>query len=302
MGIFDKIKGILFDEEEKTEQLKITPEMRNDDTPQREQIVSSPKKAEIRKPEFERETPVVKEETKREEPVSERDLFKTDSSFPFFEFDEDEFENSKPEPAPKPVQPTFVQQPAPTKTSLDYEIHKRKEVRTDYGRYEKTVITETTEKKKFKPSPIISPVYGILNKDYQKEDIVKKSDLSDMDVQKVRDKAFGEKVKTETVEETLEVPTPKTTYYEETITVKTPDSTHTETNVKTIDELLDDTASVPMDIDRDLENTMPVPKVEEEPAVEETVITTEHVPDETEDTLENDLFDLIDSMYDNKED
>ena len=34
-----------------------------------------------------------------------------------------------------------------------------------------------TEKKAFKPTPIISPVYGILDKNYHKEDIVSRNDL-----------------------------------------------------------------------------------------------------------------------------
>lgn len=29
--------------------------------------------------------------------------------------------------------------------------------------------TETIERKKFKPSPIISPVYGVLDRDYKKK-------------------------------------------------------------------------------------------------------------------------------------
>ena len=36
MGLFKKFKDILFDEEEYTEQIKITPEMRNEDAPMRE--------------------------------------------------------------------------------------------------------------------------------------------------------------------------------------------------------------------------------------------------------------------------
>ena len=41
-------------------------------------------------------------------------------------------------------------------------------------RYEEKATTAKSEEKKFKPTPIISPVYGILDKNYHKEDIVNK--------------------------------------------------------------------------------------------------------------------------------
>ena len=69
------------------------------------------------------------------------------------------------------------------------------EYRKDYKKPE-----ETKEVKKFKPSPIISPVYGILDKNYKKEDVVDKKDRKitssyaskKVDLDTVRRKAFGE--------------------------------------------------------------------------------------------------------------
>ena len=60
---------------------------------------------------------------------------------------------------------------------------------------EKTAVEK--EKKTFKPTPIISPVYGILNKNYHKEDIVSRKDsmnqkedsISSIDA--IRNKAYG---------------------------------------------------------------------------------------------------------------
>ena len=56
--------------------------------------------------------------------------------------------------------------------------------------------TEPVTKKEFRPSPIISPVYGVLNKNYEKEDIKpRKSSVYTRPVAKniddVRNKAFG---------------------------------------------------------------------------------------------------------------
>jgi len=66
----------------------------------------------------------------------------------------------------------------------------------EYGTYDKR-----EEKTYFKPSPIISPIYGILDKNYKKEDVVQKKEIrlttnytrSNVSVDDVRNKAYGEK-------------------------------------------------------------------------------------------------------------
>lgn len=64
----------------------------------------------------------------------------------------------------------------------------------EYGGYEKN-----EEKAIFRPSPIISPIYGILDKNYKKEDVVSKREVhltsaytrSRVSVDDVRNKAYG---------------------------------------------------------------------------------------------------------------
>lgn len=58
---------------------------------------------------------------------------------------------------------------------------------------------ESKETKGFKPSPIISPIYGVLDKNYRKEEVVTKrevkvtsSNYQKIDLDSVRNKAFGE--------------------------------------------------------------------------------------------------------------
>lgn len=288
MGLFKKVKEILFDEEEFTEQIKITPEMRNEETPNKEEKIEE---------EIKVEKPVEKKTELPGDEISERELFKSDSTFPFFDFDEEEFDKQMPVKAPE--------RPAvPEKRSsnvFEYERKKKVEKRMDYGRYEKTEITETIERKKFKPSPIISPVYGILNQNYDKDEIFKRKDPDKVDIKSVRDKAFGEK-KESKLEETIE---PRTTFYEETETVTITEPAEKEKKVKTIDELLEDTSDLVVDIDLDLDSELDIiePELELEPELEEVEEKTQEVKiPKVEDTLENDLFDLIDSMYDNKED
>lgn len=298
MGLFKKVRDILFDEEEYTEQIKITPEMRNEETPLKEEVVQERKEV--------REEPVMVKPiaptpapapTPKAE-MSERELFKSDTTFPFFDFDEEEFDSQMP-------MKTAAPEPVVEKRSsnvFEYERKKKIEKRTDYGRYEKTEITETVERKKFKPSPIISPVYGILNENYDKSDILKRKDPDKVDIQSVRDKAFGEKREMPKVE--IE---PRTTFYEETETVTITEPAEKEKKVKTIDELLEDTSDLVVDIDRDFENEIELPEINNDvmkaPMLEQEPIevTQEVKVSEVEDTLESDLFDLIDSMYDSKE-
>jgi len=64
----------------------------------------------------------------------------------------------------------------------------------EYGTYERK-----EEKSYFKPSPIISPIYGILDKNYKKEDVVQKRDVrvsnsferDKVSIDDIRKKAYG---------------------------------------------------------------------------------------------------------------
>lgn len=77
----------------------------------------------------------------------------------------------------------------------------------EYGSYEKK-----DEKTVFKPSPIISPIYGILDKNYKKEDVVQKKDVrittsysrSRVSVDDVRNKALGVDVHEEIIKQPQE--------------------------------------------------------------------------------------------------
>lgn len=293
MGLLNKLKGIIFEEEDDEENTSKT-------------------ESEIKRPIAEKIEPQRVVEPREEKPInktyqepikrepqmdmfSSNDVFKTENTFPFPDFDEEEFSNMSRVQKSKPKSTTNV---------LEYEKKKKIEKKYDYGRYERVEKTEIVEKKKFRPSPIISPVYGILNEDYKPEDIKDKTenkDYNNLDFNSVRKKAFGETSKEE----------PKTTYYEETVTVKLKeDDDEKRKKVKTIDELLESSADVEIPIpSNDDEITIDEPKITEYDKIEEELqeldkndkkSKEEQVLDD--DTLENDLFDLIDSMYDNRED
>lgn len=293
MGLLNKIKGILFEEVEEDEVVS-TPKS-EEKKPIAEKIEPQRKVEEPVEKSVPKVTTPVKEE--KTENLNERDLFKSDNISPFFDFDEEEFSNM-----------SRVQKPKTTNV-MEYERKKRVEKRYDMGNFSKIERTEVVEKKKFKPSPIISPVYGILNEDYKPEDIKSKTDNvvnTGLDFNSVRKKAFGE----ETLGE------PEATYYEESVTVKVKENEEEkQQKVKTIDELLEDTSDVTIDVDEknsvedknNKEATNEVADYEridkdlEEVTAKCDVNKTEMKKVEDDDTLENDLFDLIDSMYDNRE-
>ena len=90
---------------------------------------------------------------------------------------------------PKPVYSTpHESKPYGMDNSYKLPVH-------EYGTYEKK-----EEKTYFKPSPIISPIYGILDKNYKKEDVKEKREVritsnytrSNVSVDDIRDKAYGD--------------------------------------------------------------------------------------------------------------
>ena len=268
MSLVKKLKDILFEvEEEDTEEIKVVEEP---------VVAEEPVKTEE----------VVLDEPKKEVP-SERELFKSENNFKFPDFDEDEFQSSFSRV--KPVNNGNV---------LEYERKKTYEKRTDYGRYERVETREVTEKKKFKPSPIISPVYGVLNQDYKAEDIVdKNSSASNIDIDSVRKKAFQIKdEEVETLNET-KIDEPVVTFFEEKETFKIKSDKE---EFKTLNELLESAAE-----EISLEDTLEIPKTNNLDAIEEELekleIEKPVEKDNLEDTLDNDLFELIDSMYDERE-
>ena len=129
---------------------------------------------------------------------------------------------------------------------------------------------------------MISPVYGVLDKNYKKEDIVvvKEESQKKIDVDDVRKKAFG------TLEEDIEKSI-----------VDTPKRKMEAKKEKDIDDLLEESSfsSIPVKEEKHVEKevTLEVLDKAEEKKQSERI--------EAGETLENDLFDLIDSMYEEKE-
>ena len=95
----------------------------------------------------------------------------------------------------KPSNMTRESKPYGMDKSLSVQVH-------EYGSYDRK-----EEKSGFKPSPIISPIYGILDKNYKKEDVVQKKEVrlssgysrGSLNVDAVRNKAYGDAEKKEEI-------------------------------------------------------------------------------------------------------
>lgn len=175
-------------------------------------------------PKTEEEIPV-EQPVQIEKPKPTREQLKT----PIF-FTEDEFDDLEPERPkvqPKPVEKRKIVEP------VRPQIRKEEKKVPYSGTYTSTSIL-TKEKPTFKPTPIISPIYGILDKNYSKDDIVERKESKEKNnvtrndkFDEVRNKAYGNKL-----ENDLE-----NTIYDKTETLK---KQRVEKEIDLFDELEDE--------------------------------------------------------------
>lgn len=278
MGVFSKLKNIFYDEvevEEPSTEIKI-------DNKAKKEVIEKPRVEEIKVVRQEVKEPEKTENIQNETPSfsNERDLFRSERTFNFTQFDDDEVEDLPP----------------------------RRNVLEREKRITKPEVKEVVveQPKVFKPSPVISPIYGILDKDYKKDEIApKKVEVKETPISSsaatydsVRRKAYG------TLEDDLE-------------------DTLNEMNKLTPNDIKAEVQKIDNDVDKLEQRSNKIEdlisKIESSPEIDKNVsvgeledrVKLENFDDTnelsndktmTDSTLEHDLFNLIDSMYDDKED
>lgn len=248
MGVFEKLKNALFeveyvevDEPDKKEK-KRKEVVETEDKPiakkivlpgKREEKIEELEEEELKDDNFESrpKDETIKEDNHHEFKFMDDNDFKVDADPEIVEvIDKEEYE-----PVTRSINAREVEEEkeeqyisSRTETAYSYNASKERESKPygldttykvpvhEYGTYERK-----EEKTTFKPSPIISPIYGILDKNYTKDDVVQKKEVRltssysrvNINVDDVRDKAYGrrEEKKTEVLEET-----PTTKFEEET--------------------------------------------------------------------------------------
>ncbi len=186
MGLMDKIKN-MFTEEEEIEEEPIKKEVIQVEIPS--PMSKKQEKVEEKKEEIVKEEP--KEEVQKPKPAHQPVQKKQEDKFIFpVYFDDDDF--SKLEK--KQEEEKKHREEVKTAEVRRFRESEEKKVIKPISESYKGKAVQVEEKKTFKPTPIISPVYGILDKNYTKEDITvktleqpKKTPTVDI----VRNKAYG---------------------------------------------------------------------------------------------------------------
>ena len=289
MSFFDKLKNVLFeDEEEVSEETSPKEEVKTDEV----RFSSKPK------------------ETKVEEPPKEE----AKETTVFQSFDEEEFDRIAAINKNRLLERDRKAREEKERQEREQEISRKEAInssRENYRRYEelrygKSSTKDTTEyhktseaqqniynkplaskeePKKFRPSPVISPVYGVLGENYKKEDILPRASSEGtlpkiMDVDNVRKKAFG------ILEQNMDT--------NEVLQDFKGDS---EIPLEKIDENLDEDImgkTIKIDVD-DVKN-----ELDKKEEIDSS--NTKASVKKDDEALEKDLFNLIDSMYETRED
>ena len=286
MGVFNKLKSIFYDEvvvEDETQELDkvskiVKKETSKDEAPKVEELKFKTVEMDPIDEEDEEEVETKKEDTKADV-LNDRDLFRSERTFNFVDFTDDEVE----------------EKPAPRRNVLD----------------ESPRIMRSTEParddtpKVFKPTPVISPIWGVLDKDYKKDEIKERplsnesftSSVTDYD--NVRRKAYG------TLEDDLEDTLNKVTTDEikEELEKEESDSELMDARTAKIEDLIGKIDEATEELDKNMsieeaENNVKLENFDDEDEDDEKDLTDKTL---TDSTLEHDLFNLIDSMYDDKE-
>lgn len=229
MGLFDKLKNVFIEEDEEE---YVPPVVIKKEEPKVEQ----PKKEEV---EIKQTIPV------SENTFTDRELLDSSEKFKFpIIFEEDDFKEER-----KRTKSINVLEREHTK----YEPEIKKEVKS--------------VKKTFKPSPVISPVYGVLDKNYSKDDITTKDGLindydAKVDIDYVINKAYGE--------------------------VKTREEKHKNLEDKPVDLFEEKTSVVEITVKEDISEKELDDKIK---SIDELL----------KDTTDDDFYSLVDSMYNDEE-
>ncbi len=300
MGLFGKIKNIFYDEEI----VDVPEEPKSVEKPKIEEV-----KVEKKVEPIKRETPVINTTPT----YSEREIFtrETTNTFKFPMLDEEE------------VKPARTRVNALESARMEKKKEETEKARTDKYKdlFKENTTTSSKPDRVFKPSPVISPVYGVLDKNYTREEIIERQENitrttnpKDMNYDAVRRKAYG------TLEDELESTLSKLSEPEIHEKVEKPVTKEEEKSIEDllneiegnrnmsigdieekIKDKMEEEEEKSISDDEFLKEFMARTSKKEEETIKEEKATTKEEDVDTDKTLEHDLFNLIDSMYEDKE-
>jgi len=292
MGLLDKLKGVFFEEEYVEEEIKPKKEKepiaKKIDLPESTTIS---KKEEVKKV----EEPV--EEVK--EPVEEEKNYRFPMNFEDEDFKQDTLTEV----------PLISEKPEVKKIEEKLPVEEEPIYHQPYASRD-----ERRERSTFKASPIISPIYGVLDKNYKKEEIVTKKEIHlssaprKFDVDSIREKAYGD-LASEITASILDEEEPDTVY--DLLEDSSP--AVASVTVGDAEEYFDD-LGLEYNVDYEDNSTKAtssrrssrkaIIEVEDnDEAIEiDKIEDLQEIIEKSDDNdIEDHLFDLVDSMYEDKE-
>ena len=351
MGILDRLKNALFEEEiVEVEEKPKKPKAKTDFFKEKKQEkpiakkVILPEKKETKVEELD-ETDYVDEDfeispAQREE-LEERIKEEFDVSDDDLKVEEDVFDEIPPEPEivkvldyeEKEVRPEIKEEPKYYQSKpVEKHPYGMSSNKSTYSEYSGGAYEKKDSRTHFTPSPIISPIYGILDKNYKKDDVVQKKEVrltssysrSNLNLDDVRKKAYGTTIKEDLEREFMDESVKEDTSYkvekEEDVNLLVDLSEDEKPSVKelTMGDALEYFQDLGLEYNVDYvdasntvgrrvkdnydeeettESMSRLSRLDDE-RVEET---TETVEEKKEDVDSDNLFDLIDSMYKDNE-
>ncbi|MBQ2639746.1 MAG: hypothetical protein IJF92_03185 [Bacilli bacterium] len=315
MGVFEKLKNALFEEEyveveektkkEKPKREKSKKKNNKEESPIAKKVVIPDKKEEV-----EEIDPVVEKPLDEDfdvEPLTHTE----DHRFNFPIVDDTEFEENKDysfeeEKEPELIKPDEEEEIKPlyTHDKEKHNLYGIDESNTinvmDYGSYEQ-------EKKVFRPSPIISPIYGVLDKNYKKEEIVNKKEVrltssyakENLSVDDVRNKAYGASVE----EEKPKHVSKEVEEQDDLLVDLSSNSDKPEVKEITVGDAEEYFNDLGLEYNNDYKDVSKEKATgrrakKEEVKEDKSAEKQEEVKETKEENSDDNLFDLIDSMYD----
>ena len=324
MKLLDKLKNALFEEE--YVEVEETKEVRKKEKPIAKKIVLDDPKPQKKE---QKEDIIIEEEKK--EPLAHSN----NKDFKFKAILDDDFIDleSNPKVVEKELPPVKEEVPKVKKEipkeKIIYKEEKKVEEKKPYSGFlnngidkeikihEYGMASKQKEKKEFHPSPIISPIYGVLDQNYKKDEIVTKKEVritssyksKNIDVDSVRAKAYGnsddifEEELTSNKKENIEED--KKEELDDIDTIKEEDSLLdiSANNTPTVQKVtMGDAEEYYSDLG--LEYNIDYKDVSHEKATGRRTdlrnFDDNYDTPKDESSIEDNLFDLIDSMYDEK--
>ena len=324
MKLLDKLKNALFEEE--YVEVEETKEVRKKEKPIAKKIVLDDPKPQKKE---QKEDIIIEEEKK--EPLAHSN----NKDFKFKAILDDDFIDleSNPKVVEKELPPIKEEVPKVKKEipkeKIIYKEEKKVEEKKPYSGslnngidkeikiHEYGMASKQKEKKEFHPSPIISPIYGVLDQNYKKDEIVTKKEVritssyksKNIDVDSVRAKAYGnsddifEEELTSNKKENIEED--KKEELDDIDTIKEEDSLLdiSANNTPTVQKVtMGDAEEYYSDLG--LEYNIDYKDVSHEKATGRRTdlrnFDDNYDTPKDESSIEDNLFDLIDSMYDEK--